>query len=60
MMTTKRQELQAISSKLKFKHEYDSDEEYEDGTWEHKMRRAEQEATKGNSIDRSLPAFFIQ
>ena len=30
------------------KYEYDSDEETEGGTWEHKQRMSEMEATKGN------------
>jgi len=29
------------------KYEYDSDEDIEGGTWEHKLRSAEMEATKG-------------
>ncbi|VDN14762.1 unnamed protein product [Dibothriocephalus latus] len=32
---------------LLIKYEYDSDEECEGGTWEHKLRSAEMEATKG-------------
>lgn len=32
---------------LVIKYEYDSDEDCEGGTWEHKLRMAEMEATKG-------------
>lgn len=31
----------------KNKYEYDSDEETEGGTWEHKLRASEMQATKG-------------
>lgn len=31
----------------KNKYEYDSDEDTEGGTWEHKLRTAEMQATKG-------------
>jgi hypothetical protein len=38
-MMTKRAEVQSLASKIKKKHEYDSDEEIDDdGTWEHKLR----------------------
>lgn len=33
---------------LVIKYEYDSDEDCENGTWEHKLRQAEMEATRGN------------
>lgn len=33
---------------LVIKYEYDSDEDCEGGTWEHKVRTAEMEATRGN------------
>lgn len=32
---------------LEVKYEYDSDEDCEGGTWEHKLRAAEMEATRG-------------
>ena len=39
--------------KVKAKYEYDSDEDTEGGTWEHKNRTSEMEATKGraNMVD---------
>ena len=52
----KRRELENIAShQLKHaKREYDSDEEEEakasGGTWEHKLRKAEMEATRGKFI----------
>jgi hypothetical protein len=50
-MMSKRREIETYASKMKFKREYDSDEEIDDqGTWEHKLRKAEIEATKGNKI----------
>lgn len=49
-MMLKRREVESIGSKMKFKREYDSDEEVdEEGTWEHKIRKAECEATKGKA-----------
>lgn len=36
--------------KRKVKYEYDSDEETEGGTWEHKKRAAEMDATRGTFI----------
>ena len=33
--------------KVNPKYEYDSDEETEGGTWEHKQRKVEMEATRG-------------
>lgn len=36
--------------KVKRKYEYDSDEETEGGTWEHRQRASEMEATKGWSM----------
>ena len=47
-MMSKRKEIEEIRVKAKFKHEYDSDEECAEGTWEHKLRKAEIEATKGS------------
>lgn len=35
---------------IKPKYEYDSDEETEGGTWEHKRRNLEMEATRGSSF----------
>ena len=55
-MIVKRRELENIAShQLKHaKREYDSDEEEEaqasGGTWEHKLRKAEMEATRGKFI----------
>ena len=47
-MMSKRKEIESIGRAAKFKHAYDSDEEIdEEGTWEHKLRKAECEATKG-------------
>jgi splicing factor 4 len=42
---------EAITSvpQKKNKYEYDSDEETEGGTWEHKQRTAEMEATRGKT-----------
>ena len=37
--------------KTKSKYEYDSDEETENGTWEHKQRAAELKATVGESLN---------
>lgn len=42
----KREELKKLEMKGKHKYEYDSDEEVEGGTWEHKLRSAEMEATE--------------
>lgn len=44
-MLKKRQELDALAKSNKFKHEYDSDEDITNGTWEHKLRSQEMEAT---------------
>ena len=59
-MMAKRAEMQNLAKKIQLKHAYDSDEEVDDdGTWEHKMRKAELEATKGSpSLTHSL--IFIQ
>jgi len=35
---------------VKPKYEYDSDEDTEGGTWEHKRRMLEMEATKGSGV----------
>ncbi|XP_030375781.1 SURP and G-patch domain-containing protein 1 isoform X1 [Scaptodrosophila lebanonensis] len=44
-MMRKRQEIDRLARTGKFKYEYDSDEDVEGGTWEHKLRTAEMEAT---------------
>lgn len=44
-MQKKRQELDHLAKNGKFKHEYDSDEDVNGGTWEHKLRSQEMEAT---------------
>ncbi|XP_068157775.1 SURP and G-patch domain-containing protein 1 isoform X1 [Drosophila tropicalis] len=45
-MMRKRQEIDRLARGGKFKYEYDSDEEIDEGgTWEHKLRNAEMEAT---------------
>lgn len=44
-MLRKRQELEFLTKHHKFKYEYDSDENIEGGTWEHKQRSQEMEAT---------------
>nr|XP_036233104.1 SURP and G-patch domain-containing protein 1 isoform X1 [Bactrocera oleae]XP_036233106.1 SURP and G-patch domain-containing protein 1 isoform X1 [Bactrocera oleae] len=45
-MMRKRQEIDRLARSGKFKYEYDSDEDVDGGTWEHKLRCAEMEATK--------------
>lgn len=45
-MLKKRQELDQMSISGKFKYEYDSDEDTTGGTWEHKLRSQEMEATQ--------------
>lgn len=42
----KREEVRRLEAQGKHKYEYDSDEETEGGTWEHKLRSAEMEATQ--------------
>lgn len=44
-MQRKRQEIEKLAKNGKFKYEYDSDEETNGGTWEHKVRASEMEAT---------------
>lgn len=44
-MQRKRQELDHLAKNGKFKFEYDSDEDVNGGTWEHKLRSQEMEAT---------------
>jgi len=45
-MVRKRQEIDQLSKSGKFKYEYDSDEDVNGGTWEHKLRMQEMEATQ--------------
>ena len=45
-MLRKKQERDRLESAGRMKYEYDSDEETEGGTWEHKRRLAEMEKTK--------------
>ncbi|XP_073839243.1 uncharacterized protein isoform X2 [Musca autumnalis] len=45
-MIRKRQEIDRLAKSGKFKYEYDSDEDTEGGTWEHKLRQAEMDATR--------------
>lgn len=44
-MLKKRDEIDRLARSGKFKYEYDSDEDTVGGTWEHKLRNAEMEAT---------------
>lgn len=45
-MLKKRQEIDRLAASGKFKYEYDSDEDTAGGTWEHKLRSQEMEATQ--------------
>lgn len=45
-MLAKRAERERLAQHGRHKFEYDSDEDLEGGTWEHKMRKAEMEATQ--------------
>ena len=45
--------------RIKPKYEYDSDEETEGGTWEHKQRRAEMMATTGMLQSQLLQKFQV-
>lgn len=45
-MVRKRQEIDRLAKQGKFKYEYDSDEDTKGGTWEHKLRNQEMEATQ--------------
>ncbi|XP_063225735.1 SURP and G-patch domain-containing protein 1-like isoform X3 [Bacillus rossius redtenbacheri] len=45
-MMRKKQELERLQRAGRFKYEYDSDEETEGGTWEHRLRSAEMVATQ--------------
>lgn len=44
-MLRKREEIDRLAKSGRFKYEYDSDEDTTNGTWEHKMRMAEMDAT---------------
>lgn len=44
-MLKKRDEIDRMAQSGRFKYEYDSDEDVDGGTWEHKMRTGEMEAT---------------
>lgn len=45
-MLQKRNEIDRMAKANRYKYEYDSDEDINGGTWEHKLRNAEMEATK--------------
>uniref|UniRef100_A0A182N596 G-patch domain-containing protein n=1 Tax=Anopheles dirus TaxID=7168 RepID=A0A182N596_9DIPT len=45
-MLRKRQEIDRLANSGRFKYEYDSDEDTTGGTWEHKLRLQEMEATQ--------------
>ncbi|XP_041767042.1 uncharacterized protein LOC121590920 isoform X2 [Anopheles merus] len=45
-MLRKRQEIDRLANSGRFKYEYDSDEDTTGGTWEHKLRMQEMEATQ--------------
>lgn len=45
-MLAKKLERERLSHNGRFKFEYDSDEEVDGGTWEHKLRKAEMESTR--------------
>lgn len=45
-MMRKKEELKRLEAAGKNKYEYDSDEEVDGGTWEHKWREKEMEATQ--------------
>lgn len=47
-MVRKREEVERLKKMGKNKYEYDSDEETDGGTWEHKLRMQEMEATQVN------------
>ena len=50
-MTAVVAQIRAAQHDKKNKYEYDSDEDTEGGTWEHKLRTAEMHATKGKSTN---------
>lgn len=45
-MVRKRQEIDRLAKAGKFKYEYDSEEDVQGGTWEHKLREQEMHATQ--------------
>lgn len=45
-MMAKREQVERLRAMGKNKYEYDSDEETDGGTWEHKLREKEMDATK--------------
>lgn len=45
-MLRKREEVERLNRSGKNKYDYDSDEETDGGTWEHKLRMQEMEATQ--------------
>ncbi|CAG2112617.1 unnamed protein product [Medioppia subpectinata] len=47
MLQKKQRTNQMLAKSGKVKYEYDSDEDVEDGTWEHKRRRQEMQQTHG-------------
>lgn len=51
-MMVKRRELEKVARQEQHKREYDSDEEtdQETGTWEHRLRTAEMDITRGLDI----------
>ena len=61
MLTAKRKALAAqqraslAATRIKPKYEYDSDEETDGGTWEHRQRVMEMEATRGNHFSSKSP-----
>lgn len=50
MMQAKQREAELRKLTGKMKYEYDSDEETEGGTWEHKKRANEMQKTKGQTF----------
>ena len=48
-MLAKKAEKERLERSGRFKFEYDSDEEVDGGTWEHKLRKAEMEATRNKA-----------
>ncbi|ENN83145.1 hypothetical protein YQE_00498, partial [Dendroctonus ponderosae] len=50
-MVKKREELEKLQRQGKNKYEYDSDEETEGGTWEHKLREKEMVATEKWAVE---------
>lgn len=50
MLKAKQRNNEKLANAGKVKYEYDSDEETDGGTWEHKRRLEEMEKTKSNAI----------